>query len=122
MGKIIDRAKEFATERHKGQTYDTFPFIVHPEQTYRVLSQVTQDPKMLAAAWLHDTLEDTETTYDEELVVELGVEIADLVKEVIHEGQRDSVGFYFPNLRTQRGIMLKFAGRLSNLSHIRSRS
>lgn len=116
--ELIKKAAKFAAIKHEGQTYGVdSPFIVHPKQTASVLSKVTDDPNMIAAAWLHDTLEDTDTTY-EELVTEFNEDIASLVREVTHKGQRDHIGFYFPNLKTQRGIMLKFADRLSNLSHM----
>lgn len=118
MSRLVEKAIVFATRKHEGQTYGGgFPFIVHPQQTADIISRVTGDQKLIAAAWLHDTLEDTDTTYDE-LVGEFGQEVADLVLEVTHEGERDHIGFYFPNLKTQRGIMLKFADRLCNISHM----
>jgi (p)ppGpp synthase/HD superfamily hydrolase len=62
-------------------------------------------------------IEDTEHDYSE-IHAEFGQDVADLVHEVTHEGQKDSKGFYFPRLRTPRGIQLKFADRLSNLSRM----
>ena len=44
--------------------------------------------------------------------------IADLVMEVTHEGSKDKYGYYFPRLKTTRGIILKFADRLSNLTRM----
>ena len=40
--------------------------------------------------------------------------------EVTHEGRKDEIGYYFPRLKTQRGIVLKFADRISNLSRMES--
>ncbi len=71
----------------------------------------------MSAGLLHDTIEDTNTTY-EELVQFFGNRVADLVMEVTHEGQKNSKGFYFPRLKSKEGILIKFADRLSNLSRM----
>lgn len=108
---IIDKAIEFATEKHAGQYRDdgVTPFLSHPAKTADILFTITHDPNLLAAAWLHDTLEDTDTTYND-LVFEFGNVIADLVFEVT------KVDGKFPHLHSRGGILLKFADRLSNLS------
>lgn len=116
--ELIDRAFKFAYTAHSGQLDDAGkPFIKHPVQVANILMCVTDDANLIAAAALHDTLEDTETTHAD-LVREFGQDIADLVAEVTSteiEGQK-----VFPALRTQRGIMLKFADRLSNISRMES--
>lgn len=113
---LIQSAALYARDAHRGQMRDDgTPFITHPIATYRILSRVTDDQNLLAAALLHDTIEDTATTY-EQLKAQFGTDIADLVNEVTKEGAADSVGYTFPRLHTQRGIMLKFADRLSNIS------
>jgi len=115
---LLDKALGFAMQKHKGQRDDEgLDAILHPEQTAAILQKVTGDEHIIAAAYLHDTLEDTDTTY-KELVHEFGTDIADLVNEVTHEGKKDEHGYFFPRLHTQRGIMLKFADRLSNLSRM----
>lgn len=116
---IIKRAMKFAEKKHKGQIDDDGKeFMVHPLQVYTILSTTTFDENLLAAALLHDTIEDTDTTY-EDLVKAFNKDIADLVNEVTHEGNKIK-GYYFPRLKTKRGIMLKFADRLSNISRMRS--
>ncbi|HEY5806153.1 MAG TPA: HD domain-containing protein [Candidatus Saccharimonadales bacterium] len=119
---IVIRAREFAYKKHEGQYRDNgvTPYIRHPQDVAQILEIVaSNDFELHAAAWLHDTIEDTDTTY-EELVAEFGQDVADLVMEVTQEGQKDDHGYYFPRLKTQRGIMLKFADRLSNLSDMGS--
>lgn len=117
---VLEKAYAFAERKHEGQLDDEGKAsFLHPYQTFCILKKVTMDNNLLAAALLHDTLEDTETSYDE-LVKEFGQDIADLVAEVTHDGQKDDHGYYFPRLKTQRGIMLKFADRLSNLSRMES--
>ncbi len=65
---IVDEAEAFATKAHEGQVrkYTGEPYIFHPEQVELIVSRVKDvTPAMLAAAWLHDVLEDTETPYRE---------------------------------------------------------
>lgn len=115
---IIDKAEMFAQEKHKDQLDDSGkPYFNHCAQVADIVSLVTNDPDIIAAAYLHDTLEDTKTTY-EELVQEFSEKVANLVREVTHEGTKDNVGYYFPNLKTKDGILIKFADRLSNLSRM----
>lgn len=115
------RAFEYARMAHLHQTRDDgkTPFLEHPMKTAEIIGQVTDDENLIAAALLHDTIEDTSVTY-EMLFTEFGRDIADLVNEVTKEGYPDSKGYYFPRLKTQRGIMLKFADRLSNLADMSS--
>lgn len=115
---FILKAMGFAMEKHAGQKDDAGQdFIIHPMQTAAMIGIVnSHDTNLVAAAWLHDTLEDTDTTY-EELVKEFNKDVADLVNEVTHEGDKKT-GYYFPRLHTKRGVQLKYADRLSNLSRM----
>lgn len=121
---ITERAYRFAAKAHKGQKDDSGLdfFHAHPLQVYLILGQIledNQDENLMAAALLHDVIEDTTVIY-EELVEEFGSDVADLVNEVTHEGQKDNHGFYFPRLHSKRGVMLKLADRLSNLSRMQA--
>lgn len=116
--KIEGAAMLYAMNAHKDQLRDDgTPFIVHPATVAAIVSQVTDDEEIIAAAWLHDVIEDTDITY-EQLDADFGRRIADLVMEVTHEVHKN--GNYFPRLKTKEGIMLKFADRLSNLSDMKS--
>lgn len=118
---FIKRCENFAFEKHRGQIDDDGKsyFFSHLLQVYRILELITNDPIVLGASWLHDTIEDTNTTY-EELIVFFGIAVADLVMEVSHEGKKDKYGFYFPRLKSKNAILIKFADRLSNLSRMDS--
>ncbi len=115
------RAAVFAKIKHLGQLDDCGKdyFESHVVQVHNIVLQVTDDPEILAACYLHDTIEDTKTTY-EELKENFGVRIADLVNEVTHEGEKDQKGFYFPRLKSKDAMLIKFADRLSNLSRMGS--
>lgn len=83
---LILRAVAFAAHKHREQKRkdkDASPYINHPIQLATVLWEEggVTDPQVIAAALLHDTLEDTETTWHE-LRGEFGKEIADVVLEV----------------------------------------
>lgn len=66
-GKMSDlerRALEFATRAHAQQKrrYDGRPYIVHPIAVAEIVRSVPHTPEMIAAALLHDTVEDTDAT------------------------------------------------------------
>lgn len=114
-----EKAKEYAKIKH-GDTLDDNGFNyfeAHICQVVRVLEQITNDNEVLAAAYLHDVVEDCGVTYDD-LINEFNQRVADLVMEVTHEGEKDEYGYYFPRLETRDGILIKFADRLSNLSRM----
>ena len=83
---LVIRAVEFAAKKHRMQRRkdtDASPYINHPIALMHVLcidGSIT-DPEILAAAALHDTIEDTETT-GEELEREFGSAIASIVSEM----------------------------------------
>lgn len=78
---IVRRAEIFATGRHAGQTRKdgVTPYIVHPAEMVASLKQCgIGNPCILAAAWLHDVVEDTDTTV-EDVSDEFGRDISGLV-------------------------------------------
>ena len=83
---LILKALDFAAQKHRDQRRkdkDASPYINHPIQLANVLRREggVADPVVIAAALLHDTVEDTETTW-QELRGEFGDEIANIVQEV----------------------------------------
>ncbi len=119
MGRLEDKALDYASKKHKGQLDDRGRpyFFAHVIQVYNVLQDITDDEATLCAGLLHDVIEDTETTY-EEILHEFTKEIADLVMEVTHEGTNYK-DYYFPRLQSRKGIMIQFADRLSNMARMR---
>ena len=64
---LLKNAKKFAENAHKGQKRkgkDT-PFIEHIYSAINYVKQLTQDENIIAATFLHDTLEDTDTTIED---------------------------------------------------------
>jgi guanosine-3',5'-bis(diphosphate) 3'-pyrophosphohydrolase len=82
--EIVLRAAAFAAEKHRNgrrKDVEASPYINHPIQLAYILVQADiEDPVVLAAALLHDTIEDTNTTL-EELQVVFDYEIAGIVAE-----------------------------------------
>ncbi len=118
MRRLVDKALEFASEKHKGQLDDQGRpyFFAHIVQVHSILKDVTDDEEVLCAGILHDVIEDTDTSY-EDLIKEFNKPIADLVRELTQKGSWET-GYYFPHLKTRKAVMVKFADRLSNLSRM----
>ena len=79
---LFDKAVTFAIQAHSGteRRGKAYPYIIHPMEAVSIVATITNDPEMLAAAMLHDTVEDTEVTIDQ--VRELfGNRVADLVQQ-----------------------------------------
>ena len=123
----IDKISEAIARHAYGDTIDDAGKIVvvsHLKHTADVLRTTCPDDKnLIAAGWLHDIIEDNILT-EPELIFLLEEQLAEgirdvinLIWEVTHEGNK-SDGYYFPRLISQRGIMLKFADRLSNLTRM----
>lgn len=120
INMTIRQAIEFGTKAHAEQYDDAGNdyFMAHCWQVYEIVKILyPNDFELQAAALLHDTLEYTDTTY-EMLIATFGEDIADLILEVTHERKEDDTGWYFPHLRSIRGVVLKFADRASNLSRM----
>ena len=78
--ELLDRAIVFAVRAHAGteRRGKGFPYIVHPLEAVEIVATMTSDQELLAAAALHDTVEDTDVTI-EEIRTEFGDRIASLV-------------------------------------------
>jgi (p)ppGpp synthase/HD superfamily hydrolase len=80
---LTQRALQFATERHGEQRReaDHAPFMVHPVEVAALLERARYPDHVVAAAVLHDVLEDTDAKRSE-LEESFGAEVADLVATV----------------------------------------
>lgn len=95
---LLDRAILFAVRAHSGteRRGKGFPYIVHPMEAVAIVATMTSDQELLAAAALHDTVEDTDVTVDT-LRAEFGDRIARLVAEesdVLIEGQSEQESWH----------------------------
>ncbi len=78
----LNKAYNFALEAHKNQKrFSGIPYIAHPIAVADILAELKLDSATIITGLLHDTLEDTQATYDV-VLNEFGKEVADLVEGV----------------------------------------
>lgn len=111
--ELLDRAIIFAVNAHAGteRRGKGYPYIVHPMEAMEIVATMTADQELLAAAALHDTVEDTDVTV-EQLQAEFGERIASLVadeSDVMPAGMTEEASWH---QRKQAAI-----DRLSKASH-----
>ncbi|MBI2172407.1 MAG: bifunctional (p)ppGpp synthetase/guanosine-3',5'-bis(diphosphate) 3'-pyrophosphohydrolase [Chloroflexi bacterium] len=88
---FVQRAYEFAAKTHEGQTRLTGePFIIHPVEAASYLAELQLDATTLAAALLHDVMEDCDVSF-QEIVREFGADVAKLVDGVTKLNKLDLV-------------------------------
>ena len=78
---LLDRAIIYAVRAHAGteRRGKGFPYIVHPMEAMAIVATLTADQELLAAAALHDVVEDTALTV-EDIRAEFGDRVAELVE------------------------------------------
>ena len=77
---LLDQAIVFAVRAHAGteRRGKGFPYIVHPMEAVEIVATMTCDQELLAAAVLHDTVEDTDVTI-EQIRTEFGERVSSFV-------------------------------------------
>jgi GTP diphosphokinase / guanosine-3',5'-bis(diphosphate) 3'-diphosphatase len=125
---LILRAAAFAAEKHRDQrrkNREASPYINHPIALADVLGRAgIDDSAALAAALLHDTIEDTDTTR-QELEREFGRKIADVVMEVTDDKSLPKQERKVLQIEHAAGIsneakLVKLADKICNLRDINS--
>jgi len=85
MTELVQRAIAFATEAHERidhrRKYSGQPYAAHLDQVAKIVATVADDPEMIAAAWLHDAVEDTAATFDD-IERAFNPSVAELVREL----------------------------------------
>ena len=109
---LWDKALQFARDAHSGQRrkYTDDPYINHCVSVARMVQQRGGSDEQCAAALLHDTIEDTETTFDD-LCREFGSDVACLVADVTDVFTKAA----FPEMNRKKRKALE-AERLGNIS------
>jgi hypothetical protein len=120
MHELVAKAREFAEKKHAGQNYGSLKvnMIVHLDAVYHVLLEFGEtDIFLLAAAYLHDVMEDT-VTYKQELITLFGEEVANLVESVTDEPGKNraerKAKTYGKIAQHWKCIRLKLADRIAN--------
>ncbi|MFL2652395.1 MAG: bifunctional (p)ppGpp synthetase/guanosine-3',5'-bis(diphosphate) 3'-pyrophosphohydrolase [Candidatus Actinomarinales bacterium] len=125
----INRAFQYAYDGHNGQNRKSGePYITHPLHVAIYLCELNFDKETIAAALLHDLVEDTEISYDD-LKKEFGEEVADIVDGVTkldkikystnEEAKADAIRkMVIAMSKDIRVLILKLADRLHNIQTI----
>jgi len=124
--ELLAEAYNVAHTAHRGQTRKSGePFVYHPLATANILAELHLDPTTIAAALLHDVLEDTGVT-KKELEERFGEDLAEIVDGVtklkrlpsgnLEEAQAESLRKMIVAMsRDVRVIIIKLADRLHNM-------
>ena len=85
MQDLVQKAADFATQSHgridQRRKYTGQPYDVHLRSVAQIVESVTSDEEMVAAAWLHDVVEDTPATFLD-VEREFGADVAALVADL----------------------------------------
>lgn len=123
---FVHKAYDVAAKAHANQRRKSGePYIIHPLGVATILAELQMDETTLAAAFLHDVVEDTETTLDQ-LKEMFGVKVADLVDGVTKLGKIEYISkedqqienyrkMFLAMAKDIRVIMIKLADRLHNM-------
>jgi len=123
---LVERAFEFSESAHRGQFRKSGePYITHPLAVASILSQWRIDAEGLAAALLHDVMEDTKVTRNE-LETTFGRPVAEMVDgvskldQIEFNSREDQQAESFRKMllamaRDVRVILIKLADRLHNM-------
>lgn len=124
----VKQALQFATNAHQGQTRSGGePYIGHPVRVAGTIEKYKQSHNLdalIAAAYLHDTIEDTDTTH-EALHDLFGGLVASLVKELTSDkekiakmGKSQYLAQKMAHEMSSYGLVIKLADRLDNVQDI----
>src|SRR5689334_11528971 len=121
---LVSEAAELAARRHAGQQRKgrgKEPYVNHLAEVASLLSAATAgaDAELVAAGWLHDTLEDTKTTH-EELAEYFGLRVAGLVQECTDDmsqpkSERRRLQIVDCPHKSEGAKLIKIADKISNV-------
>ena len=124
--EFVREAYNFAAEQHASQKRASGePYIIHPLGVASILAQLHMDDTTLAAAFLHDVVEDTDVTLDQ-LTDIFGLEVAGLVDGVTKLGKIEYISreeqqvenyrkMFLAMAKDIRVVLIKLADRLHNM-------
>jgi (p)ppGpp synthase/HD superfamily hydrolase len=122
--RLVSEAADFAARRHSGQQRKgrgNEPYVNHLAEVANLLSIATEgtDAELVAAGWLHDTVEDTQTTH-QELTKTFGERVAALVVEVtddmtLPKRERRQKQIVDAPWKSPGAKLIKIADKISNI-------
>ncbi len=124
--ELIDRAVEYANEKHKFQKRkDGSPYIIHPLAVAKIVAEMGLDTDAVLGALLHDCIEDTDASFDD-IAKRFGTTTAELVEGVTkltranfsstEQAQMENLRKMFMAMSKDiRVVLIKIADRLHNM-------
>ena len=129
--ETLSKAYNFALKAHKNQKRDSGdPYLTHPVAVAGILTELKLDSATIATGLLHDTIEDTKTTY-KTVEKEFGKEVADLVDgvtkiselegKIIENSKAENIRkLILATSKDIRVLLVKIADRLHNMRTLES--
>ena len=121
-------ALQYATQAHAGQTRSGGePYIGHPVRVAQTIQQYKQSHNidaLISAAYLHDTIEDTDTTHEAlhdlfgGLVASLVLELTSDLEQIKKVGKKEYLAKKMAHDMSSYGLVIKLADRLDNVKDI----
>ena len=126
MSDLISRAERFARVRHEGQFRKgkaQEPYTIHLEEVAALVERWSGSERAIAAAWLHDTVEDCPPTSVAELEALFGKEIAGIVAELtddksLPKAERKKQQILNASKKSNEASLVKLADKTSNIGAI----
>ena len=129
--ETLSKAYTFALNAHKNQKRDSGdPYLTHPVAVASILTDLKLDSATIATGLLHDTIEDTQTTY-KTVEKEFGKEVADLVDgvtkiseiegKIVENSKAENIRkLILATSKDIRILLVKIADRLHNMRTLNS--
>lgn len=124
----VKQALDYATQAHAGQTRSGGePYIGHPVRVANTIQQYKKSHNidaLIAAAYLHDTIEDTDTTHEAlhdlfgGLVASLVLELTSDLEQIKKIGKKEYLAKKMAHDMSSYGLVIKLADRLDNVQDI----
>lgn len=113
-----ERALLVADKAHANQTYDIYPYGYHIRQVVKIAEELGYDESIIVASALHDTLEDTELSYND-LKKAFGQEVAEIVYCVTDElgrNRKERKAKTYPKIQGNwKATVVKICDRIANM-------
>lgn len=115
-----DSALLVAEKAHSNQSYGIFPYMYHIKQVVKIAEELGYDESIIVACVLHDTLEDTELSYND-IRKAFGEEVAQIVYAVTDElgrNRKERKKKTYPKIKANwKAVAVKVCDRIANIEH-----
>lgn len=128
LDEDLRQVLDYATKAHSGQTRSGGePYIGHPVRVAQTIEKYKKSHNidaLIAAAYLHDTIEDTDTTHEAlhdlfgGLVASLVLELTSDLEEIKRVGKKEYLAKKMAHDMSSYGLVIKLADRLDNVQDI----